>query len=70
MHFDPDEIGHGEHFGERCANVVEMHENAFGVGLSFAAEDFVAVDGEAVEKILFLGRSLLDETRKPGFHFV
>jgi len=70
MHFDPDKIGHGEHFGERCTDVVEVRENAFGVGVAFAAKDFFAVDGEAVEKILFLGRSFLDETREPGFHFL
>jgi hypothetical protein len=44
-----------------------MGENAFGVGLAFAAENFVAVGGKPVETILFLGRGFLDETRKLGF---
>ena len=67
MHFYPGQIRHGEHFRKKCANVVEMRENAFGVGVAFAAENFVAVDGKPVEKILFLGCGFLDETRKPGF---
>jgi len=41
MHFYSGEIGHGEHFRERRANVVEMRENALGVGITFAAENFV-----------------------------
>jgi hypothetical protein len=61
MHFHPGQIGHGEHFREQCANVVEMRENAFGIGVSFTAENFIAINAEAVEKILFLGR---------GFHEV
>ena len=67
MHFHPGEIGHGEHFREQRANVVEMRENAVGVGVAFAAENFVAVNAEAVEKILSLGRGFLDKTREPGF---
>src|SRR5207253_1075309 len=51
MHFYPGEIRHGEHFRKQCANVVEMGENAFGVGVAFAAENFVAADGKLVEKI-------------------
>ena len=50
MHFDPGEIRHGEHFREQRAHIVEMRENAFGIGVAFAAENFVAVDGKAVEK--------------------
>jgi hypothetical protein len=46
MHFYPGEIGHGEQFREQRANVVQMGENAFGVGVTFAAENFVAVNGE------------------------
>jgi hypothetical protein len=38
-----------------------MRENAFGIGVAFAAENFVAVDGKAVEKILLLGRGFLHE---------
>ena len=67
MHFYPGEIRHGEHFREQCANIVEMRENAFGVSVAFAAENFVAVDGKPVEKILFLGRGFLNETWEPGF---
>jgi hypothetical protein len=66
MHFDPSEIRHGEHFGEQRAHIVEMRENAFGIGVAFATENFVDVDGEAVEKILLLGRGFLDETRNPA----
>ena len=67
MHFYPGEIGHGEHFREQCADVVEMRENAVGVGIAFTAENFVAVNGKPVEKVPFLGRGFLDKTREPGF---
>ena len=67
MHFDPGEIRHGKHFREQRAHIVEMRENAFGVGVAFAAENFVAVDAEPIEKILFLRRGFVDEARKPGF---
>jgi hypothetical protein len=46
---------------------IEMRENAFGIGVAFAAENFAAVDSKAVEKILFFGRGFLDETGEPGF---
>jgi hypothetical protein len=54
MHFYPGEIGHGEHLCEQRANVVQMCEDAFGVGLTFAAENFVAVNGKLIRKHLFL----------------
>ena len=67
MHLDPGEIRHGEHFREQRAHIVETRENAFGIGVAFAAENFAAVDAEPIEKILFLGRGFLDETRESGF---
>lgn len=70
MHFDSDEIGHPEHFGEWYADVVEVRENTFGVNVAFAAENVVSVDGKSIEEILFLGRSLLDKAREPRFHFL
>jgi hypothetical protein len=42
MPFYPGEIGHGEYLREQRANVVQMCEGAFGVGVTFAAENFVA----------------------------
>ena len=53
MQFQPDEIGHRQHLREQHADVVEMRENAFGIGVTFATENFVAVNGESVEKIFF-----------------
>ena len=67
MNFESDQIDHGEQLRERSANVIEMREHALGVFVSFAAEKFVAVNSERVEKILFLGRSFLDEPREPSF---
>src|SRR5438874_10501228 len=67
MHFYSGEIGHGEHFREQRADVVEMRENAVGIGVAFTAENFVAVNGKPVEKVLFLARGFLDKTREPGF---
>jgi hypothetical protein len=51
----------------KCTDVVEMRENAFGAFVGFTAEDFIAVNTEAVEKIVFLLRSFLHETRKGSF---
>ncbi len=51
---------------EQYAYVVEMRENALGAFVGFTAEDFIAVNTEAVEKIVFLGRSFLHEPRKGG----
>jgi hypothetical protein len=44
-----------------------MCENAFGVCVTFAAENFVAVNGKLIKKHLFLGRGFLDELREAGF---
>ena len=52
---------------EREPRWIEMRENALGAFVGFTAEDFIAVNTEAVEKIVFLGRSFLHETRKGSF---
>jgi hypothetical protein len=62
MHFHPGEIAHREHFREQISDVVEVRENAVGVGTGFAAENFVAVNSKPLEKILFLGPGFLDKT--------
>jgi len=67
MYLHAGEIRQGEHFREQRAHIVEMRENAFGIGVAFAAENFVTVDGKAVEKIFLLRRGFLDEAREPGF---
>jgi len=64
MQFYPGEVGHGEHFREQRTDVFQMSENALGAFVSFTAANFVAIDAEAVEKIVFFGGSLLDELRK------
>lgn len=56
MQFYSGEIGHGQHFRQQSANVIEMSENALGAFVRFAAENFVAVNAEAVEEILCLVR--------------
>ena len=68
MQFYPGEIRHREHFREQRTDVFQMSENALGAFVSFTAANFVAIDAEAVEKIVFFGRSLLDELRETGFH--
>ena len=67
MNFQPREIGHGEHLREQRANVLEVRENALGTVVTFAAEKFLAVNGEPVEKTILLSRSLLDKPREPSF---
>src|SRR5450631_3866130 len=44
-----------------------MRENSLGPGIAFAAENFIAIDGESIEKILRLGRRLLDKGRERSF---
>ena len=41
-----------------------MREHTIGIDITFAAENLVAMDAEAVEKILRLGRSFFDEGRQ------
>ena len=41
--------------------------SALGVGVGFAAENLIAVEGEPIEKVLRLARSLLNERRERGF---
>jgi hypothetical protein len=40
------------------ADVLQVGEKAFGIRITFATENFVAVHGELVEKILLLARRL------------
>ena len=47
VHFYSGEIGHGEQLREQHANVVQMCQDAFGIGVSFAAKNFVAVNGNS-----------------------
>lgn len=68
VHFHSGEIGDLEHFREQYAYVVEMSEDVVGVYVTFAAENFIAVDAKAVEKVLSLNRSFLDEPRKASFN--
>ena len=67
MHFEPDQVDHSQQLREQSANVVEMRQNAFGIGVTFTTKHFIAVDGKLIEKILFLGLSLLDELRETTF---
>jgi hypothetical protein len=68
MQFYAVEIGQGEHLRQRRADVLQMSENALGAFVAFTAANFVAVNTEAVEKILCLARSFFDKSRKDRFH--
>ena len=70
MHFDTGEIGHGEHLLQQRADIVEMRKNPLGILVTFAAENFISVDGKSIEKIPLLARTFLDEARKRGFDWV
>ena len=67
VHFDADKLRHFEHLRQRRADVLQMSEKALRAFVRFTAEDFVAVNSEAVEKILFLHCRFLDEPRKDRF---
>jgi hypothetical protein len=64
MHFYTNEIGNLQQLRQRCTDIFQMSEKALGASVRFTTEDFVAVDGEAVKKIIFLSRGFLDELRK------
>src|SRR6266542_528576 len=64
VHFDADKLRHFEHLRQRRADVLQMCEKALRAFVRFTAEDFVAVNTEAVEKVVFLLCSFLDEPRK------
>jgi hypothetical protein len=68
VHFHPDEIAHSEHFRQQIADVVEVLQNTFSVGIGFAAENFVVVNSKPVKKILFLSSRFFDKTRESGFN--
>src|SRR5437660_11583601 len=77
MNFEPGEIGHGEQFGEQCADIVEMREHAFCIFVGFATKKFIAVPAEFVEEHSLLRRGLRHESRQyrlnriqfPRMHF-
>ena len=64
MKFQANQISHLESFGQHCTDVIEMRQNAIGIGVSFATENFIAVDAEAIEEILRLSLGLLDKIGK------
>jgi hypothetical protein len=66
MNFYAREIGHGQHFREHRANVIEMREQTVCAFVRFPAKHFVAVGSELVEKTIFLSRSFLNEPREPS----
>jgi hypothetical protein len=49
--FEADECGQVQRLGKHGADVLEMLEKRFGVHVTFAAKNFVAVYGELIEKI-------------------
>jgi hypothetical protein len=67
VHFHPGQVGHLERCREERANVFQMSENAIGIGIALAAENFVAIDGEPIEKILLFARRFLNEGWERGF---
>lgn len=64
VHFQPDQIGNCERLREERADVVQMSEQAFRIRVGFSTENFIAIDGELIEKILLLACSSRDEPRK------
>ena len=51
MDFKADEVCHLHRCSEHLSHVVEVLQERFGVDVTFAAEDLVAVDRKLVEKI-------------------
>ena len=67
VHFYSDQVGDLERFCQQHADVLEMREYAVGSDITFTAKNFVAIDAEAIEKIVLLGRRFLLKGRERGF---
>ncbi|MEY2511778.1 MAG: hypothetical protein QOE26_2541 [Verrucomicrobiota bacterium] len=63
VHFQPDQIGDLQCFREQRPDILQMYEKPFRICVTFATENFIAVDGELIEKIFLLARCLLNERR-------
>ena len=61
MKLDSNQIRYFHRFGEQRANVLEMRKDALSVGVTFAAENLVAITGKLIEKIFLLGFGFLNE---------
>ena len=66
VYFNANDIGYFEHFVQNWRDVLQMSEKPLPAFVSFAAENFVAVNTETVKDILFLGRSFIDELPQDG----
>lgn len=66
MHFYAGEIGLGEHFRQQRADVLQMSENTLGAFVAFTAANFVAVNTEAVEKIVCVARRFSTNLGNPA----
>jgi len=67
MHFQPDQVGDLERFCEHRAHAVEVREERLGIGVTFPAENLIAVDSEPIKKILFFAGRLFNERRERSF---
>jgi hypothetical protein len=67
VHFYSDQVRDFERFRQQHADVLEMREHAVGSDITFTAKNFVAIDAEAIEKIVLLGRRFLLKGRERGF---
>jgi hypothetical protein len=64
VNLDPDQLRHGQGLREHGAHIVQVRQQRFGVDVAFAAEYFVAVDRELIEKIAFKCGILSEGTLK------
>jgi hypothetical protein len=67
VHFHPGQVGYFEPLREERPNAVQVGQQALGVGISFTAEDFIAVESESVEEIFLFVRCFLNESGERGF---
>ena len=67
VHFYSDQVRDFERFRQQRADVLEMREHIVGSDITFTAKNFVAIDAEAIEKIVLLGRSFFLKGRERSF---
>lgn len=70
VYFDTGEISNLERFFQERVYAFEMREQGLGADVAFAAEHFVAVDGEIIEEIPLLACRLGHEIGQRGLELI
>ena len=70
MHFQPAQISDLERFFEEGIDIRQVCQQSVGVDISFATEQFIAIEGEIIKEIFLFRFRLLDKGRETGLERV